>query len=81
MPSGALRRFARSGLAVAPGVIDARPGMMFACLARTSPPDKNAQGHLRLISTIHAIGEPLARQAPMIAKQRPRISRRGCEMR
>jgi hypothetical protein len=30
MPSGALRRFARSGLAVAPGVIDAPPGMMFA---------------------------------------------------
>jgi hypothetical protein len=55
--------------------------MMFACLARTSPPDKNAQGHLWLISLMHAIGEPLARQAPMIARQRPRISRRGCEMR
>jgi hypothetical protein len=74
MPSGALRRFARSGLTVAPGVIDARPGMMFACLARTSPPDKNAQGHLRLISTMHAIGEPFA-------KQRLRISRQRCEMR
>lgn len=81
LPSDALRRFARSGLAIAPGVIDARVGMMFASLVRTSPPDKNAQMHLRLISTMHPAGKPVAGQAPKIIARRPRISRRGCEMR
>lgn len=81
MPSGALRRFACSGLAVALGVIDARSGVMFASLARTSAPDKNAQVHLRLISTMHPAGKPVAGQAPKIVERCPRISRRGCEMR
>jgi hypothetical protein len=74
MPSGALRRFACAGLAVALGAIDARSGVMFASLARTPPPDKNARGYLQLISAMHVTGKP-------VAGQRPRISRQGCEMR
>lgn len=68
MPSDALRRFARSGLAVAPDVIEARSGMTFAGLARTSPLGKNAQGHLRLINAMYPAGEPVAGQALKIVE-------------
>lgn len=49
-------------------VIDAREGMTFAGLARTSPLGKNAEGHLRLINAMYPAGEPVAGQALKIVE-------------